>query len=153
MGLDQYINRKSYIQNWSFDKENKYEVVVTNNGNPTHIKSDKVTYVTEELGYFRKFNALHNWFVQLADGRDECQKIIFYEENVDNLLLTMKEVLISKSEDVALEMFPPVSGFFFGSIQIDEWYWKDLESSIKLFQEIKDEWVVDRTTYYYQASW
>jgi hypothetical protein len=153
MGLDQYINRKSYIQNWSFDKENKYEVVVTNNGNPTHIKSDKVTYVTEELGYFRKFNALHNWFVQLADGRDECQEIIFYEENLDSLLLTMKEVLISKSEDVALEMFPPVSGFFFGSIQIDEWYWKDLESSIKLFQEIKDEWVVDRTTYYYQASW
>jgi hypothetical protein len=153
MGLDQYINRKSYIQNWSFDKENKYEVVVTNNGNPTHIKSDKVTYVTEELGYFRKFNALHNWFVQLADGRDECQEIIFYEENLDSLLRTMKEVLISKSEDVALEMFPPVSGFFFGSIQIDEWYWKDLESSIKLFQEIKDEWVVDRTTYYYQASW
>lgn len=153
MGLDQYINRKSYIQNWSFDKENKYEVVVTKNGQPIHIKSDKVTYVTEELGYFRKFNALHNWFVQLADGRDECQEIIFYEENLDSLLLTMKEVLISKSEDVALEMFPPVSGFFFGSIQIDEWYWKDLESSIKLFQEIKDEWVVDRTTYYYQASW
>jgi len=153
MGLDQYINRKSYIQNWSFDKENKYEVVVTNNGQPTHIKKDKVTYVTEELGYFRKFNALHNWFVQLADGRDECQEIIFYEENVDNLLLTMKEVLISKREDIALEMFPPVSGFFFGSIQIDEWYWKDLESAIKLFQEIKDEWVGLPTTYYYQASW
>jgi hypothetical protein len=43
------------------------------------------------------------------------------------LLETVEKVLDSKSEEVAMKLLPPQEGFFFGSTEIDEYYWDDLE--------------------------
>jgi hypothetical protein len=45
----------------------------------------------------------------------------------------------------------PTSGFFFGSTEKDEWYYKDLEHTIGIINSLianDDDW-----SYYYQASW
>ena len=46
MGLDMYLNKRTYVQQWEHQKpEHKYEVVVTKGGEPTNIKPNKVKYI------------------------------------------------------------------------------------------------------------
>ena len=41
----------------------------------TDIKPERISNIIEEVGYWRKANAIHNWFVQnVQDGKDECQE-------------------------------------------------------------------------------
>lgn len=39
-------------------------------------------------------------------------------------------------DSFAKEWFPPTRGFFFGSYDMDEWYWADLEDAVMKFQEL-----------------
>ena len=65
MGLDMYLYKKNYI--WSGDwikPEARQEVVVKKNGEVDNsIKAERVKYVVEEVGYWRKANQIHQWFV------------------------------------------------------------------------------------------
>jgi hypothetical protein len=48
-------------------------------------------------------------------------------------------------------MLPPASGFFFGSLEIDEWYWQDIDTTIETIDtclQMPDEW-----SFKYQSSW
>jgi len=69
MGLDMYLERDVYIGN-QFE-HNKEKAVV---GHP-QIDQSKVKAITEEVGYWRKANAIHGWFVRnVQSGNDECQR-------------------------------------------------------------------------------
>jgi hypothetical protein len=102
------------------------------------------------IGYWRKFNALHSYIVEnFADGVDDCKPIYLSPSDIDNILNTLRKARDNK--DKANEILPTSSGFFFGSQDYDEWYWKDVEYSIRLFEElikVKDEYEI-----YYEASW
>lgn len=63
---------------------------------------------------------------------------------------TLKQILDDTS--LTSELMPPSEGFFFGSDEIDEWYWKDVENAYKVFSEILSDGEENRE-YYYQASW
>lgn len=44
------------------------------------------TEIRYQIGYFRKFNALHSYIVKtFADGIDNCQDIILYKEDVEQI--------------------------------------------------------------------
>ncbi len=64
MGLDMYLSKKTYVKYWEHKGDDNYEVKVTKGGNPTKIDPKKVSYVTEEVGYWRKANQIHDWFVK-----------------------------------------------------------------------------------------
>lgn len=86
-----------------------------------------------EIGYWRKFNALHSYIVNsFADGVDECQDIVLWEQDIKRILETLK----SLTPENASVVMPPKDGFFFGSTDIDEWYWRDVGYSIKVFEKI-----------------
>lgn len=90
-----------------------------------------------QIGYWRKANAIHNWFVQkCADGVDECQTIYVSKEELQELLDTCKEVVANS--DKAGELLPTSKGFFFGSTNYDEWYFDDLKYTIDLIEKIID---------------
>ena len=75
MGLDMYLNKKTYVKQWDHQSpEEKYEVVVTKGGKPVDgIKASRVKYIEEEVGYWRKANQIHRWFVtNIQDGVDNC---------------------------------------------------------------------------------
>jgi hypothetical protein len=77
MGLDMYLTRKVYVKNWSFRKpEELHEITVKRGGQPrTDINPEKISYVIEDVAYWRKANAIHKWFVDnCQDGVDECQE-------------------------------------------------------------------------------
>jgi len=56
-----------------------------------------------EVGYWRKANAIHGWFVrELAGGIDECQPIHVSREN----LITLRQLCLEALRDRALNEVP-----------------------------------------------
>lgn len=99
MGLDMYLNKKWYVQNWDHMKdEEKHTITILKGGEPSNIQTDKIRYVITELLYWRKANAIHKWFVnKVQHGVDDCGDYYVSRENLQALLDVCKEV-ISSSE-------------------------------------------------------
>jgi hypothetical protein len=102
------------------------------------------------VAYWRKANAIHAWFVEhCQDGRDECQESYVDRDQLQELLDLCEKALIDKDAD----LLPPQSGFFFGSTEINEWYWDDLEHTAKVLSAILNDEKLERYSFYYQSSW
>jgi len=65
MGLDMYLSKKTYVKNWDFQKKSERHTVTIKKGGKvrTDIKPERVSYITESVGYWRKANHIHQWFV------------------------------------------------------------------------------------------
>lgn len=150
MGLDMYLSKKTYVKYWEHNGDNNYEVTVTKAGKPTNIDPKKVSYIVEEVGYWRKANQIHNWFVEnVQDGRDECQESYVSREQLQSLLDICRIVKIDK--DKAPQLLSTQSGFFFGGTEYDEWYFNDIDNTIQIIEEaLSDENADD---FAYRASW
>lgn len=105
-----------------------------------------------EIGYWRKANAIHEWFNQnCAEG--DCENCEIYDVSKSDLieLIDTCERVLS-NHDLAEELLPPSEGFFFGSTEIDEYYFRDLQETIEICKEALNvdfnEWKV-----YYYAWW
>lgn len=86
MGLDMYFTKKYYI--WTKDRE---KVKITG---VKGVNSRKVKEISEDAGYWRKANAIHNWFVQnVQDGEDDCKEYYVSEEQMKELLDVVNKVL------------------------------------------------------------
>jgi hypothetical protein len=57
-----------------------------------------------------------------------------------------------KTDDLAKEMLPTASGFFFGSTDFDEWYYKGLEDTIEIIKHCLSP-QFEGWEFYYQSSW
>jgi len=91
MGLDMYFYKKHYVKNWDHNPpEDKVEISVKKGGEKhPDINPDKVTYIQEEVGYWRKANHIHQWFVDnVQKGVDECQESYVDIEKMKELLQT-----------------------------------------------------------------
>ena len=155
MGLDMYLYRESYVENWEHNND-KHKVSVKFNGkNHPYINPDKVAYIREDVGYWRKANAIHDWIVQnCADGVDECQHITVSGEQLIELRDTCQKVLDDNS--IAEELLPTSTGFFFGGIEYDEWYFKGLKDTIDIINNALVDDVpkgMCTPSYIYLASW
>lgn len=96
MGLDMYLEKRTYVKNWDFMKpEERITVTVTQRGKPfPGIDPSKVTSIIEEAGYWRKANAIHAWFVEhVQDGKDDCNYYYVSKEQLQKLLDTVNRVL------------------------------------------------------------
>ena len=120
--------------------------------------------------YWRKANAIHRWFVKNVQyGKDDCNIHEVEVEQLQKLLDVCEEVLNDRSK--ASELLPTQDGFFFGSLEYDEWYWGDVERTAAGLRAIldnvepfetgrpwtswrekgdPDEWEV---RFYYRSSW
>lgn len=164
MGLDMYIEAKRYLS--SFDEKEKEisEKIASMLGDlpgvpqGEHSFVGRVQEVTVLAAYWRKANHIHAWFVKkLQEGRDECQTTYVPHEAMKLLVDTCKTILaVKKKSDrvkLALQHLPPASGFFFGSTDIDEWYFSDLENTVKQLEPLLDEKWHKEYSFYYRASW
>lgn len=83
MGLDMYLYKEKGFGGLS--GEIKEAKVIDKEGKVVgKVKPDKYNSltITTNVAYWRKANQIHQWFCELADGRDECQRI---EVSIDNL--------------------------------------------------------------------
>ena len=156
MGLDMYLYKKTYVQQWSFETEDeKHHVSVKKGKKPLrHIRPSRVAYVIENVGYWRKSNQIHNWFVSnVQDGVDDCKEYYVESKQLKALMNECNKVLKNPAE--ADDILPTQGGFFFGSTNYDEWYIQDLKDTVKMIKGIlADEKKYNFTgEYYYRASW
>jgi hypothetical protein len=159
MGLDSYLQAHKFV--WSDYEHPENDVKTSKKIKKDLDISDKlpigrVSEVTFELLYLRKCNAVHQFFVKnVQDGIDECQKADVDIEHLETLLGLIKNILGAEDKvATAQSLLPTQDGFFFGSTDYDEWYFKDLEKTEKVLTEFlahKDELKDIYVTY--QSSW
>ena len=105
----------------------------------------------EEVMYWRKANQVRAWFVRNIEEMEEdsdCEYFAVSKELLEKLVADCKAVLDDR--DSAEETMPSSSGFFFGSCNYDEWYFKDLENTIVGVQRVINEtdWETEEVAYY-----
>lgn len=157
MGLDMYFYLEKYESQSRFsDKDNvvlHYDEDLKELEEDIFIRNFKSIETRYQVGYFRKFNALHSYIVnKYANGEDDCRPILLDREDIEEILTTLKSV----NKDNASEVLPTQTGFFFGSQEYDEWYFEDIEYAIDLLEKMlkvleKDS--KNRWSAYYEASW
>ena len=150
MGLDMYLDKRTYVKQWDhIDEAKQYKVEVTRGGEPTNIDPKKVKYIIEEAGYWRKANAIHKWFVDnIQDGVDDCRDAYAERRDLQTLLDLCRIVIIDKSK--AEQLLPSSSGFFFGNTEYDEWYYNDIQDTIEILEKALED---EDGDYYYSSSW
>ena len=151
MGLDMYLEKRTDVRRWNFQKpEEQFEVVIKKGG-VTYPKfnPEKVSTVVEEIGYWRKANQIHRWFVDnVQSGVDNCGEYFTPISSLETLLELCEKV---KADNTLAEtLLPTASGFFFGGEEYDEWYFNDIDHTIEVLKEALSD---KDASYYYSSSW
>lgn len=153
MGLDMYLDKETYIGS-RWDKVNgKCELTVTRNEGDveklTGIKVSRINSIRESMGYWRKANAIHAWFVEKSEMEDNCQEFEVSYDDIKELHDLCVEVRDDPSK--AEELLPTQEGFFFGDTKYNKSYFQDLHDTIQICEECLDE---PKNAYFiYRASW
>ena len=154
MGLDQYLSATEYISRFDYDKDvNAENALFSQIVSQFDVDVDPSGFagisIDFPMGYWRKSNQVHQWFVdKFADGEDDCRKMFVNRESLEELRELCLQVL--RDNSLAEELLPSQSGFFFGSTEYNEWYFKDLARTV----EILDRCLKSKFDYFeYQASW
>ena len=146
-----YLEKRTDVRLWNFQKpEEQFEVVVKKGGvTYPKINAEKVTTIVEELGYWRKANQIHRWFVDnVQDGVDNCGEYFVPISSLEQLLELCLAVKLDHSQ--AEELLPAASGFFFGNTDYNEWYYNDIDHTIVVLKEALSD---KDASYYYSSSW
>lgn len=184
MGLDMYLTKRTYVKRWNHTKDEfQFDVRVSRGGKPYKgISPSKISYIIEEVMYWRKANQIHTWFVEnVQGGTDECQESYVDREQLDQLIEDIDTVLASldmidgkiymgssvsakgvvenykdgkivEDSSVAEELLPTSCGFFFGGTEYDEYYVSDLTDTRDKLLEALKD-DDGEGSFYYQASW
>jgi hypothetical protein len=165
MGLDMYLSAKKHLSKIN------YKVLQENNeldyNSPEAIYPEfndlmQLTQLTDvatdmygasvevTCAYWRKANQIHSWFVrEVQGGEDNCGEYYVSSDKLIELLAICKHSLENKDPALLL----PQGGFFFGSTDIDEWYWNDIKSTISQLERILALPEFDNLSFYYNSSW
>jgi hypothetical protein len=165
MGLDMYLSARKYVNkiDWSIlDKQDEIDYAaatfpqwnnIVNAAGLDHVADEKDIYgvsVSVNAAYWRKVNSVHNWFVQnVQDGEDDCGEYYVSHDKLKELLTTARQALFHKDPKELM----PQAGFFFGSYDIDEYYWDGIKSTIKQLSKLTELPDFEDLSFYYQSSW
>lgn len=112
------------------------------------------------VGYWRKANQIHNWFVKnVQEGEDNCAEYFVPRDKLQELLSICNELEVlhvkgdPSANQKAGELLPPSSGFFFGGTAIDDGYWEDIEYTASTIRGILNNPKFELAEFYYRSSW
>tara|TARA_R100000951_G_scaffold19630_1_gene16492 strand:- start:449 stop:922 length:474 start_codon:yes stop_codon:yes gene_type:complete len=123
MGLDMYLNKKTYIRLHHSHRNVNVKLIVEKDGKQVDlgIENSKLESITEECMYWRKANMIHKWFVDtVQDGEDNCGSYSVSIEQLKELHQLCSKIIDDESK--AEECLPSQEGFFFGGTHYDEYY-------------------------------
>lgn len=180
MGLDMYLTKRRYVKNWEHMKPDERHEIIVRKGGLDVTSRLPVTEIVYEAAYWRKANAVHNWFVQnVQDGEDDCKEYWVSREQLTELMNLCKKVLkvaktaegkvhngtqwkdgkreeiyedgiVVTNPDEVRKILPPTEGFFFGSTDIDGWFLDDMRETVEQLELALSE---EGGDFYYQSSW
>ena len=163
MGLDMYLHAKRNVFDWDHSKGSteKFADVLKDVLKVVGLTMDDVKlggYLSAKIqvsvGYWRKANAIHKWFVEnVQSGKDECKPHYVDRSKLKELKQVCEAVLLSKGNEERIKsLLCPTSGFFFGSTEIDNYYFDDIEHTIKVIDLCLSDKFND-WTFEYVSSW
>jgi hypothetical protein len=145
MGLDMYLNAKRYVGYGEDELSDKVTEAAKSPFGPIKI-------VEAEAMYWRKSNAIHQWFVKnVQDDVDDCGEYDVDRSQLRELMETCQLVLADHKR--APELLPTQSGFFFGGTDYNEMYFADIESTATALEKLLS--VPEPAGWYfvYTSSW
>ncbi len=113
---------------------------------------NKIKY--HRIGYFRKVNFLVRFFANKGFDVEHQIPFCFNKDIAEELLDLCNQVLEDHSK--AAELLPTMGGFFFGSTDYDEYYFKDVEEVknwiedklLPMFDKLEDNEYIEFSTWY-----
>jgi len=154
-----YLTQEIWLSNWNNEQKiisQKVKEILKTPFEPQSIEL--------EVGYWRKANAIHNWFVNVVQkGEDDCGSYtVSFEQLVE--LKDLCEVVLKARDDK--EKFEEVKkqlatteGFFFGNTEYDDWYFEQLKNTIEIVEKIMKQETINKLQgkpqgwYKYHSSW
>ena len=97
--------------------------------------------------YWRKANQIREWIANRANEDREQQIEYHLSKNELTSLLEDIQKVMSKPE-LAPEVLPTASGFFFGSTEYDQYYFVELARTLEELKPIVDDLQEDETMLY-----
>ena len=164
MGLDMYLHAKKYVEKIDWNKLRDLDLDMDSDEAITPLWNDIVetagmkdiatdiygVNVEVTCAYWRKSNQIHKWFVDnVQGGEDDCGNYYVSKDKLKELRETCRQALFAKDPS----LLPPQAGFFFGSYDIDEWYWEDIKRTIKKLDRLFELPDFDQLSFYYTSSW
>ena len=156
MGLDMYLEVKVFIGGRYRNTNQVIEIPKDENmffGNlDLEIPVKMIDTITLLTGVWRKANHIHQYFAdKCGNGEDDCREMYVNEKDLEELKDLCKRIL--KNHELAPSLLPTQEGFFFGSTEYDEYYFSDLEDTIKIINETLKCAEKYEGSIYYVASW
>jgi hypothetical protein len=148
MGLDMYLEARQYIS--SYD-ENGKKIQESIGNIMSDVNGMNITNIVCEAMYWRKANAIHLWFVNnVQAGNDDCGNYYVRRNDLENLLSDINQVL--DNPETASTIMPTSSGFFFGSVEYDDYYFENLRTTRDRLEELLSP-KFNSWEFYYHSSW
>ena len=149
-----YLSKRVYVGANYEHRNVKVNLKITAEGKPIKINPKRIVNIEEQVGYWRKANHIHAWFVQnVQNGEDDCKEYYVEEETLVELLEICRK--IKKNHKLAPELLPTQSGFFFGNTNYNEYYFNDIDDTIKIIEGVLAEKEGNNLggDIYYSSSW
>ena len=150
MGLDMYLRAEKYVSAYQ-EPETLRAIAKVVEATKILDEESSSASVSITVGYWRKANAIHNWFMQYAD-EDNCKPEYVTRKQLVELLATCAQIKTAKDDDLSAELLPTEAGFFFGSTEYDDWYYHQIDYTINLLENLLQN-TDDTWSFEYQASW
>lgn len=139
--------------------------------------------IIASLGYWRKANHIHKWFVDnVQNSIDDCSTYEVSKDQLEELLALCKHVIknsqliegqvkngeifkngewvscyekgyVIENNLMAKTLLPTQSGFFFGSTEYDQWYLEDIQYTVSVLEEVLNDTDFDQEVVMYRSSW
>ena len=161
MGLDQYLSAKKYVGKFDYsDTQNRIitqeymDLIPMDAPDITQHGDFAGITVTYPVGYWRKANAIHNFFVKnVGEEIDNCQEMWVSRETLIDLRARCVDVLNADDmeEEAKEKGLETVDGFFFGDTSYGDWYKNDLLLTIEICNKVLT--LPQTYSLHYQASW
>jgi hypothetical protein len=153
IGLDMYLYAERYVPGY-IAKERAFLDDILHHLKLYVDKDSPHATVRVTVGYWRKANAIHSWFVEnVQAGIDECQTAYVEPEQLAALRLAAFQALKAYkagNKNEAEGILTPADGFFFGSSEVDDYYAEELSRTIGIIDKALK---LDSVDFYYHSSW
>jgi len=159
MGLDMYLTQSVYIGASNDKRQGNLKIETAFSKKKLELPLSKINFIELDFLYWRKSSHIHRWFVDnVQGGKDDCGRYIVSNDDLMKLYNNLKLAILKQDPTI----MPPVDGFFFGSTEIDDFYWQEINRTAAAIKPIIDELkkpfdsqtpIIQNSDFYYTSSW